>query len=75
MFAYNSEGGDAIFNDMNQLLNRDNTMSIYVSSEGNIGPKVSINKALLFCFECYGTNKTSVKWMMLKINNAAARWS
>ena len=43
----NSEGGDAIFNDMNQLFNRDNTMSIYVSSEGNIGPKVSINKALL----------------------------
>ena len=42
-----SEGGVAIFDDMNQDLMADNTMSIYVSSDGNIGPKVSINKALL----------------------------
>ena len=37
----------AIFNDMAQDLGRDNTMSIYVSSDGSSGPKVSINKALL----------------------------
>jgi flagellin len=42
-----SEGGQAIFDDMNQDLMADNTMSIYVSSDGSSGPKVSINKALL----------------------------
>jgi flagellin len=48
MFAnHTSEGGESVFNDMEQNLRLDNTMSIYVSSEGNIGPKVSINKALL----------------------------
>jgi flagellin len=48
MFAnVTSEGTSAVFNSMEQKLNEDNTMSIYVSSEGNIGPKVSINKALL----------------------------
>ena len=43
----NSEGGQAVFDDMNQRLDRDNTMSIYVSSDGTSGPTVSINKALL----------------------------
>ena len=38
---------EAIFDDMSQRLDRDNTMSIYVSSDGSSGPKVSINKALL----------------------------
>ena len=48
MFAnHTSEGGESVFNDMEQNLRLDNTMSIYVSSDGNIGPKVSINKALL----------------------------
>ena len=44
-----SEGGatTAIFDDMNQDLMADNTMSIYVSSDGSSGPTVSINKALL----------------------------
>jgi flagellin len=37
----------AIFNDMAQNLALDNTMSIYVSSDGSSGPTVSINKALL----------------------------
>ena len=49
MFANrNSEDTqDAIFDDMAQNLTRDNTMSIYVSSDGTSGPTVSINKALL----------------------------
>ena len=37
----------AIFNDMAQKLDEDNTMSIYVSADGTSGPTVSINKALL----------------------------
>jgi len=49
MFANrNSEDTqDAIFDDMSQNLGLDNTMSIYVSSDGTSGPTVSINKALL----------------------------
>jgi flagellin len=49
MFAnFNSEGTqEAIFNDMAQDLTLDNTMSIFTSSDGSTGPKVSINKALL----------------------------
>ena len=65
MFANrNSEDTqDAIFNDMTQNLNLDNTMSIYVSSEGNIGPKVSINKALLLsALTINAQDKTSVAW-------------
>ena len=42
-----SEGGQVIFDDMNQDLTADNTMSIYVSSDGTSGPTVSINKGLL----------------------------
>jgi flagellin len=38
---------EAVFDDMSQSLSADNTMSIYVSSDGSSGPKVSINKALL----------------------------
>ena len=40
-------GTEAIFDDMAQDLSRDNTMSIYVSSDGSSGPTVSLNKALL----------------------------
>jgi flagellin len=43
----NDPAKNAIFNDMNQDLEADNTMSIFVSSDGSSGPKVSINKALL----------------------------
>jgi flagellin len=70
--AYSSEGGDAVFDDMNQKLNLDNTMSIYVSSDGTSGPKVSINKALLLsALNVHGTNKTSVKWDDVKNNTTA----
>ena len=48
MFAnYANDGTLAEFSDMAQDLQKDNTMSIYVSSDGSTGPKVSINKALL----------------------------
>jgi flagellin len=49
MFANFQSGGntESVFNDMNQSLTLDNTLSIYVSSDGSAGPKVSINKALL----------------------------
>jgi flagellin len=50
MFAnHTSEDPTALatFNDMAQDLSADNTMSIYVSSDGSSGPTVSINKALL----------------------------
>ena len=50
MFAnHTSEDPTALatFNDMAQDLTLDNSMSIYVSSDGTSGPKVSINKALL----------------------------
>ena len=71
--AYSSEGGDAIFDDMNQILTQDNTMSIYVSSDGTAGPKVSINKALLLsALNVHGTNKTSVKWDDVRTNTTAA---
>ena len=48
MFAnFSNDGEEAVFNDMAQDLQLDNTVSIYVSSDGTSGPKVSINKALL----------------------------
>jgi flagellin len=48
MFAnFANNGNEARFNDMAQDLTRDNTMSIFTSSDGSTGPKVSINKALL----------------------------
>ena len=48
MFAnFANNGNEAVFNDMNQSLTLDNTMSIFTSSDGSTGPKVSINKALL----------------------------
>ena len=48
MFAnFSNDGEEAVFSDMAQDLQLDNTMSVYVSSDGSTGPKVSINKALL----------------------------
>ena len=48
MFAnFANNGNEAVFNDMAQNLTLDNTMSIFTSSDGSTGPKVSINKALL----------------------------
>ena len=38
-------GTDAVFNNLNQNLALDNTVDVIVSSEGNSGPKVSVNKS------------------------------
>jgi len=40
-------GTDAVFNNLNQVLTSDNTVSVFVSAEGNTGPIVSVNKSLL----------------------------
>ena len=40
-------GTDAVFNNLNQVLTLDNTVSVFVSAEGNAGPIVSVNKSLL----------------------------
>ena len=40
-------GGDAVFDNLNQRLDRDNTVSVYASAAGTSGPIVSVNKALL----------------------------
>ncbi len=38
---------NAVFDNLNQVLTSDNTVSVFVSAEGNTGPIVSVNKALL----------------------------
>jgi len=40
-------GAQAVFDNLNQSKSLDNTVSIFVSSDGNTGPIVSVNKALL----------------------------
>ena len=53
-------GTDAVFNNLNQNLALDNTVDVIVSSEGNSGPKVSVNKSLLFSALTITTNNVSV---------------
>jgi len=40
-------GNQAVFDNLNQSLTLDNTVSVYVSADGTAGPIVSVNKALL----------------------------
>ena len=48
MFATTATNGNAaVFNNLSQDLQLDNTVSVYVSAEGTAGPIVSVNKALL----------------------------
>ena len=53
-------GTAAKFNNLNQVLTEDNTVDVIVSSEGNAGPKVSVNKSLLFSALTITTNNVSV---------------
>ena len=53
-------GTDAVFNNLDQNLALDNTVDVIVSSEGNSGPKVSVNKSLLFSALTITTNNVSV---------------
>ena len=48
LFARTANGGGAAtFDNTNQSLSLDNTVSVFVSAEGNTGPIVSVNKSLL----------------------------
>ena len=48
LFATTANGGGAAtFDNVNQSLSLDNTVSVFVSAEGNTGPIVSVNKSLL----------------------------
>ena len=42
-----SGGSQAVFDNLNQSKSLDNTVSVFVSSDGNTGPIVSVSKALL----------------------------
>ena len=53
-------GSAAVFNNLDQNLGLDNTVDVIVSSEGNAGPKVSVNKSLLFSALTINTARVSV---------------
>ena len=40
-------GAQAVFDNLNQSKSLDNTVSVFVSADGNTGPIVSVSKALL----------------------------
>ena len=63
LFATTTErngGSAAKFNNLSQNLSEDNTVTVVVSSEGNAGPKVSVNKSLLFSALTIRTDAVSV---------------
>lgn len=63
LFATTTErngGSAARFNNLSQNLSEDNTVTVVVSSEGNAGPKVSVNKSLLFSALTINTGNVSV---------------
>ena len=63
LFATTTErngGSAARFNNLSQDLSEDNTVTVIVSSEGNSGPKVSVNKSLLFSALTIQTDAVSV---------------
>ena len=56
----NSEGTqNGVFDNLSQNLALDNTVSVFASADGNGGPKVSINKALLLSALTIDTNSLS----------------
>ena len=77
MFArYANDGTAAVFDDMNQSLALDNTMSIYVSSDGTSGPKVSINKGLLLsALTINAQDKKSAAWSDSENTDSDEIWS
>ena len=63
LFATTTEesgGSAAVFSNLSQNLALDNTVDVIVSSEGNAGPKVSVNKSLLFSALTINTARVSV---------------
>ena len=64
MFATTTEkigGNQAIFQNIGQNKSRDNTVSIFVSADGNTGPIVSVNKALLLSALTIDTRAANIK--------------
>ena len=56
----NSEGTqNGVFDNLSQDLALDNTVSVFASADGNVGPKVSVNKALLLSALTIDTNSLS----------------
>ena len=66
-------GTDAVFDNLNQNLALDNTVDVIVSSEGNSGPKVSVNKSLLFSALTITTNDVSVSASYNGTRNSSMR--
>ena len=66
-------GTDAKFDNLNQNLALDNTVDVIVSSEGNSGPKVSVNKSLLFSALTITTNNVSVSDSYNATRNSSMR--
>jgi flagellin len=48
--------GEAVFGAASQLTDKDNTLTIYTSSEGSAGSKVSLNRSLLLSALTFATN-------------------
>ena len=77
LFAqFNSEGGNGVFYAIptNSSRTFDNTVSIFVSSDGSAGAKVSLNKSLLLSALTINSNtlKSSIFATSAKNNSAAA---
>ena len=53
-------GGAAVFDNLNQIVSQRNAVSVYVSSDGSAGPKVSVNKALLLSALTINTRQSLV---------------
>ena len=73
LFATTTErngGSAARFNNLSQNLSEDNTVTVVVSSEGNAGPKVSVNKSLLFSALTINTGNVSVSQSYNNSRNA-----
>jgi flagellin len=54
-------GNQAVFDNLNQSLTLDNTVSVYVSADGTSGPIVSVNKALLLSALTINTSAATIQ--------------
>lgn len=75
LFAeFNSEGGNGVFSAIPTVASRgfDNTVSIFVSSDGAAGAKVSLNKSLLLSALTLDASDLTSKAFSTAVNSAAA---
>ena len=63
-------GTDAVFSNLDQDPALDNTVDVIVSSKGNAGPKVSVNKSLLFSALTINTADVSVSAARTILNSS-----